>query len=375
MLAIGYSAGRSGGPRVLLRILEELADQGWQISAALLSGGPVLDEYRERDPGVKVLHLARKKRWFGLALLLRAAGQSSAADKIDSWRLRLIQTEPGDVDVVLVNSAPSLEALAPRGKLGPPVVALIHELDYAWQQLLSGSLQRRLLSEPSAFITSSQAVSDYLVGRGVDPDKIHMVRLPFAVPSSTATTVLERGRPGRVLAMATLEWRKGADLFLQAALQCERLHPGEVEWVWVGDGLSAADVDHFRRDIRLAGLQDVVRHERTANDATPFYDSADVFALTSREDPYPLVVLEAASRGRPVVCFAGAGGAPEFVGRGAGAVVAPLDVVAFAEAVWLRTVDRVLAQAEGSRGSTMASEEHGAHQAGRAINHILERVL
>ena len=48
------------------------------------------------------------------------------------------------------------------------------------------------------------------------------------------------------------------------------------------------------------------------------YAAMDVFALTSREDPFPLVMLEAGGHGLPTVCFAGAGGAEEFAGPAPG---------------------------------------------------------
>jgi len=56
----------------------------------------------------------------------------------------------------------------------------------------------------------------------------------------------------------------------------------------------------------------------------------DIFALTSREDPFPLVMLEAAAIKLPMVCFAQSGGGPEFAEIGGGLVVPYLDVPAFA---------------------------------------------
>ena len=44
----------------------------------------------------------------------------------------------------------------------------------------------------------------------------------------------------------------------------------------------------------------------------------DIHLLLSREDPYPLVVLEAASVGIPTVCVSGGGGRSEFIEKDAG---------------------------------------------------------
>jgi len=64
-----------------------------------------------------------------------------------------------------------------------------------------------------------------------------------------------------------------------------------------------------------------------------FYRGADVFALTSREDPFPSVVLEALDAQIPVVGFEGAGGFNALLNEGCGAIVAKEDVQAFADAV------------------------------------------
>src|SRR5690606_23667406 len=47
-------------------------------------------------------------------------------------------------------------------------------------------------------------------------------------------------------------------------------------------------------------------------DPMPWFAMADVFALTSREDPYPLVCLENATLGTPIVTYRN-GGMPELL--------------------------------------------------------------
>jgi glycosyltransferase involved in cell wall biosynthesis len=68
------------------------------------------------------------------------------------------------------------------------------------------------------------------------------------------------------------------------------------------------------------------------DDPSAFFASFDVFALTSREDPFSVAMLEAADHRLPVVCFADAGGAPELVEADAGIVVPYLDIPAMAAA-------------------------------------------
>jgi glycosyltransferase involved in cell wall biosynthesis len=98
-----------------------------------------------------------------------------------------------------------------------------------------------------------------------------------------------------------------------------------------------------------------------------------VFALVSREDPFPLVMLEAAFAGKPVVCFEGAGGAPEFVEPDAGFVVPYLDVGAMADRVaqLLRSEDLRLQL--GQRGHDKVRRQHDVEIAGPQILGVIER--
>lgn len=69
------------------------------------------------------------------------------------------------------------------------------------------------------------------------------------------------------------------------------------------------------------------------SDTAPFYLGADAFALTSREDPFPSVILEALDAGLPVVGFHGAGGFTELANRGVLTLVPHSDAVALSEEI------------------------------------------
>ncbi|MGI0001364.1 MAG: glycosyltransferase, partial [Nitrososphaeraceae archaeon] len=80
-------------------------------------------------------------------------------------------------------------------------------------------------------------------------------------------------------------------------------------------------------------LGDRFRFPGLQSDTDLFYGGADIFALTSREDPFPSVVLEAMDAELPVVGFDGAGGFIGLVNEGCGRLVAKEDVVAFTDVI------------------------------------------
>ena len=70
------------------------------------------------------------------------------------------------------------------------------------------------------------------------------------------------------------------------------------------------------------------------DDMHAVFSAADAFALTSREDPFPTVVLEALSVGLPVVAFDRSGGIPDMLRDTRQGVVVPYgDLTAMAAAV------------------------------------------
>jgi hypothetical protein len=123
--------------------------------------------------------------------------------------------------------------------------------------------------------------------------------------------------------------RKGFDLFVQAARLARKRVP-TLRFAWVGaldPGLAA----HLRRDLAEAEAFGLALPGRT-EDITDWLLAADAFLLTSREDPYPSVMLEAAASGLPLVVFEGSGGASDFVSSfGAGFAVPFADVEAMVE--------------------------------------------
>ena len=84
------------------------------------------------------------------------------------------------------------------------------------------------------------------------------------------------------------------------------------------------------RNLDLSGRVHLIAE---TNAPAPYFLAADLFVLTSRQDPFPCVVHEAMAAGVPVIAFKDAGGAPEALADGAGITVDYRDVDAMAEAI------------------------------------------
>jgi glycosyltransferase involved in cell wall biosynthesis/SAM-dependent methyltransferase len=158
-----------------------------------------------------------------------------------------------------------------------------------------------------------------------------------------------------VLGVGFADYRKGVDLFVEVGRRIILADP-DVWFVWLGHG----DESFW------PAVMDAVRHTGAADrflflprdpNTDLYYGGADVYALTSREDPFPAVVMEALDVELPVVAFAGTNGCCELLEQGCGLLVPAFDTEAFAGAVRRLLDDPPLAQQLGLEGRRRVRED------------------
>ncbi len=135
-----------------------------------------------------------------------------------------------------------------------------------------------------------------------------------------------------ILGCGTVEQRKGADLYVQIAKHVlSNPETSKVWFIWVGSPIDGKVLSWCHHDVKSLGIAERVQFIGVVKDIAPYFTAADIFALTSREDPFPFVNMEAMAAGLPVVAFSGAGGAQEVLTEGRGIVVPYLDIKCFSE--------------------------------------------
>jgi glycosyltransferase involved in cell wall biosynthesis len=102
--------------------------------------------------------------------------------------------------------------------------------------------------------------------------------------------------------------------------------------------------------------------------------SANIFVLTSREDPFPLVCLEAASLGKPIICFDQSGGMPEFVSNGCGYVVPYLSIDSVREKIYYLKENRNIAEEIGNKAFDRVKQFHDINIIGPQIMKLFEKM-
>ncbi|UAK24995.1 glycosyltransferase [Sphingomonas nostoxanthinifaciens] len=235
--------------------------------------------------------------------------------------------------------------------LNADFIAHVHEMEAVFQ--IFEEPFRLLASFCDRFVAVADGAAEAIRRRTQDREVKITVLPPFIeVPDhAPASLTIEQG-PWIIYGCGTAESRKGADLFCDVAEELIKLGRRDFKMRWIG---RAGDIA-LDQLIKKRGLGQHVEWLGAQNKPSEFFDHGALFLLPSREDPFPLVCLEAADRGLPVICFADAGAMPTFVEQDAGIVVPYLDVAAMAGAAAALLDDQGRRHSLGARARAKVKE-------------------
>ncbi|MGN6692722.1 MAG: glycosyltransferase family 4 protein [Aquihabitans sp.] len=378
---LGHGAERTGPPIYLLRILEGLRTHPEiEPSVVLLDDGPLLDDLRALAPTTVVrpppLTGLRRAATAGLSRL----GASRSATALAEGRT---SGEAGpEPDVVVVNTAGSIAALPALG--GPPrrLISHVHELATGLDYWLAPELRRQVLDDSDEIWVVADAVGRHLVDdHGVDPARLRTHRgvLPSDAfveldPAERAQRRADLGVPADhvlVGASGTLDWRKATDHFLEAARRTAA-SAAPIHLVWIGGDPSTPWGRLLTREVEGSDLAGRVHLVPETDRPDRWFGALDLFLLPSREDAYPLVCMEAAAAGVPLVTF-DSGGAGELIREGGGVVVPYPDAAALAAEVVRLANDEDARRAAGE-AAIQAARRHTIDAALPSLVADLQRV-
>lgn len=260
-----------------------------------------------------------------------------------SERRALLQTlRAHRVDIVHTHGyRPDVIAGGLARRAGYPTVSTVHGFTrYGLRNRAYEWLQVRALTRYSAVVGVSRALVDELRERGVPANRLSLI--PNGVVASTVS-LLDRAEARRRLALpqdaCVIGWvgrfsfEKGPDVMVRAfaMMQDQAAH-----LCLVGDGSLLQETRALAASL---GVSERVHFVGAVPDASVVYRAFDAFALSSRTEGTPMVLLEAAMAGVPIVATA-VGGVPDVLVDGGGSLVPSDDDAALA-----RALDETLADA------------------------------
>lgn len=296
----------------------------------------------EFPPGVTVTALddrrpgatpRRQRLLRGLLVRLRSAlmhPEDLAADTCNLWvDVQLVRRLRGQSGF-LIGTRPGFNALA--AGLSPPGLITIgqeHMHLGAHPRVLRRAIRRRYPKLAAVAVLTDNDKREY--GQFLD-DQVRLVRIPNAAEIGGPLADLESRT---ILAAGRLTRQKGFDMLIPAFGHVARAHP---DWRLriCGRGPLRGDLERLVEEEGLADVVDLPGPRDLAEEMA----RASIFVLSSRFEGFPVVLLEAMSKGMAVVSFDCPTGPAEVVDdRRNGLLVPPRQVEALAAAMLVLVED------------------------------------
>ena len=299
VVLIGHDAFTSGAQQLLLNIGKTLQNRfGTEISFVLMGDGDMAPLYEE----VAETYIATRHTDFWGSL-----GQHISALQQRGFRL------------ALTNSLFSGGAAASFADYGFEVCSLIHELPTIVREHHAEHFYEAIRSKSNTVVFPNNFVHDEVTKAFGKPANNTVVRAqglykklePQADARAKIRKELGLKKTDRlVINIGHGDIRKGIDVFVAVADKVAHTHD-DIHFIWLGSQ-NPGMISWIQRDVTHRGTKNV--HFIPFNQEVATYLAAsDLFFLTSREDPFPSVVLEALALGLPVAVFDWGGGYVELL--------------------------------------------------------------
>ena len=333
LLFISHETTRTGAPLVLLYFLRwlRLNKQEVKVSVLSLKGGDLTQEF-----------IASCDNFYNYEALMKPDKLTYTQRILVKLKLKKITNKHKELfntlrnenfDVVYTNTIKTIpfgnriKTLLPKIKY----IAHIHELNVIINHLLPNI--REYVCEIDSIIVPSELVKQNLISSwNISHGKINCV-YECAQLNLSSIEKLSQESTFHIGGSGTVHWRKGYDVFIQVARYLNGHYPDKkITFTWVGK-LYELERLIIEEDLRKLKLNTIVNFIGEVDDPVTIYNKFDVFLMTSREDPFPLVSIEVGMLGKPIISFENATGTNEIIEKGGGFIVPYLDVEAMAEKV------------------------------------------
>ena len=347
IVVVIHDAYPHGAQLLTLHLIKVLkTEMGVQVDLVCLGDGPLQSEYARwatvhdligKNPrGSTAIRLAQK---------LFASGSRSA----------------------LVNTTASGYFLDTLSRSGFTCMALIHEMIGVIDQLgMHGQAKMIAALADKIVFANRKIAASFGAVAALDPQRIiirpqGLYKNRRNCPDRTEYRTNLRQKYGLsldcklILSVGFADKRKGIDLFVETGIKVIEQMPNTY-FIWIGHWSQEMRIQINKRLSDFPNLKDRFIFPGFKSNTDLYYLGSDLYALTSREDPFPSVVLEAFQAHLPVVGFDDTGGADVLLDEGGGILVANENFDEFANAIYQLLNDQEQCRAMGQRGAEIIKQ-------------------
>lgn len=319
ILLISHGNHRTGAPISLLNFARILKNNGYDLLILAKTDGELTPEF-EKLGEVLIWDIP----WsYEPNPIKRISNRLFRNNDLRKKKI-LKKISQSNIELVINNTITNGDILSALSHLNLKTVTWVHEMEIVIRifDVQPNNLVKDTFCFSHSYLAASQAVKDNLVEKHkVAADSIYVIyEIIDNLENNNADPI-----PEDVQKMKTSDafliggcgqngWRKGTDLFLQVAKQLITDHPElPFKFIWIGGNPSHGTFLEFEEEVNLLGLENCVTIIPHNDRVSAYYRILDLYLLTSREDPFPLAMLEAGNSGLPILGFRKSGGVEELV--------------------------------------------------------------
>jgi glycosyltransferase involved in cell wall biosynthesis len=349
ILLVIHDAHPHGAQFLILNMAKVLHESmGFSVDMIVLGEGPLLEEYRQY---ATVHELAgydlQGEKAVNLIQQLRKQGISSAITNTTVTGLIVPVLKQNNFTVVsLIHELPALIKDYQLQKHAKVIASEADKIVFAATAVKNGFEtftkldEKKVVMRPQGlYKKNSRQTNEQIMASNQE------LRHRFNLPEGSKI----------ILGVGFADYRKGIDIFVESGINVLNKNKN-VYFVWLGNFEPEIE-DKNKKTINKSGFNDYFIFPGLDCDSDIYYAGADVYALTSREDPFPSVVLEALDARTPVVAFSKSGGASELLSRGGGVLVDEMNANAFSEVLVELIDDSDKTYQLGCEGKKIIDEE------------------
>lgn len=356
ILFFSHTASNTGAPKVLLNLIKWISRNKKNVKSSILflQSGPMIKDFSAisaRVDSIEDLHNQYVNSKLNILLGRKPLSFEQKKNKL------LSSLRDEQFDLIYVNSFSSLEeAVNFKIKYAPGTKLILHLHELAVITLGAGSNIVELLGYVDSYIAASSIVKETFCDLfKINRDSV-MVFYEF-IDKEDVDRFQKSSAANRIMigSCGWVHWRKGPELFIQVArVFYKKYNHYNVYFNWVGY-ISNEDANIINHDLLKLNLTKKISFIGERENGIDIIKNYDVLLLTSREDPFPLVCIEAGILGIPTICFEKATGITEVINDGGGVVVPYLDIEAMADAINDYIINKELYEKDSSKAKEIFS--------------------
>lgn len=350
VLFVTHELTRSGAPILLFKLAQYFKAQGYEVQAVCSVEGDLKQDYLAHGIPITILpHLLQDARAV-LPLLY-------------------------DVDLLVCNTILTWRVIYAARAFNRPTFWLLHETKFGQALVKEQPRVGLALKAATQVIFPSQTTAELYQEYFPDPQTMRYVHAGLDVKldlEPTEPVFKKKADELHMLCLATIEYRKGQDVLLDAVAALPHEVRPKVQVHFIG----RQHIDKsFARKMRWRTFwrHNVhLQNEIPSGQASQYILQCDVFALTSRDEALPLSVIEAMAYARPILCTK-AGGLAEVIRSGENGFAADSeDSATLAQQLTQLYHDPALRNRLGQAARADYLNGHTMHHMGQAVIDLIK---